>query len=153
DTTDFLIRNYTTTNDPVVIDKATDLVTMYGGIGVPTLALGRDSGNFPSIEATTAAGGHLIMDSKGSGRAYLNGYNSGDVTLANGGGSVGIGSNNVGTALLEVAGTGLFSGDITAPNLELSGYADFSNQVRLSDSTARAGLLQLDNITGQYAGI
>jgi hypothetical protein len=57
-----------------------------------TLTLGRYSGQ-PSIKAGTDDGGYLIMDSS-SNYLSLNHYVNKDVILANGGGDVGIGTND-----------------------------------------------------------
>ncbi|PSO43459.1 hypothetical protein BRC19_00335 [Candidatus Saccharibacteria bacterium QS_5_54_17] len=63
-----------------------------GGGSNGTLAVGRTSGD-PSIKASSDGSGHLIMDSRAA-YVSLNHYTSDDVILANGGGSVGVGTQS-----------------------------------------------------------
>ena len=57
-----------------------------------TLTLGRYTGQ-PTIKAGTDDSGYLIMDSSG-GKLGLNWYSGDDISLANGGGNVGIGTTS-----------------------------------------------------------
>lgn len=68
------------------------------------ITVGRTTGK-PSIGASsTASGGSVVIDATGSGIVGINHYFSGDVALAYGGGSVGVGTNAP-TSTLHAVGT------------------------------------------------
>ncbi|VXD14822.1 exported hypothetical protein [Marinoscillum sp. 108] len=104
----------------------------------PTMLVGRANG-YPNIMASTDGTGHLIMDSRSNAYASLNHYSSADVTLAYGGGNVGVGVVHP-TEKLEVKGT-IRSKEV---KVEASPWPDyvFSEGYELPDLGATADFIK-----------
>ncbi|SFP82207.1 hypothetical protein SAMN05421839_1861, partial [Halolactibacillus halophilus] len=88
---------------------------------------GHPRNSYNGISSSTSNGGHLMLDSNGSGHLYLNYTDDGDVYMCNGGGDVnladGSGSVGIGTRSpayrLDVRGNGRFTSSLTAQSISV----------------------------------
>jgi hypothetical protein len=121
--------------------------------GEKTLGLGRIWGQASIVASSSASSGWLIMDSTGVGSVGLNFYDSGDVSLANGGGGVAIGQSSPGSGMkLDVLGSINASSNITsATNVWVSGHNAVDTGLVLGTTLVTATAAELNKLDGLTA--